>query len=123
MPYTPQEERWNAISHAFGIVLSAVVGVFFIVWAAQKNDGWALFGLSLYLFGMFSSYLASTLYHATPQDSPRREQLRRWDHAAIYWHIAGSYSPIVLTALRGAGRFSRSSGQPPSSVPSPRSGT
>ena len=29
-----------------------------------------------------------------------KERLRKWDHAAIYWHIAGSYSPITLVALR-----------------------
>ena len=28
-----------------------------------------------------------------------KERLRKWDHAAIYWHIAGSYSPLTLTAL------------------------
>lgn len=29
--------------------------------------------------------------------------MRKWDHAAIYWHIAGAYSPITLVALREAG--------------------
>jgi hemolysin III len=28
-----------------------------------------------------------------------RERFRHWDHAAIYWHIAGSYSPLTLIAL------------------------
>ena len=32
-----------------------------------------------------------------------RERLRRLDHAAIYWHIAGSYSPLTLVALRQEG--------------------
>ena len=32
-----------------------------------------------------------------------KERMRRWDHAAIYWHIAGSYSPITLVALREDG--------------------
>ena len=31
-----------------------------------------------------------------------KERLRKWDHAAIYWHIAGSYSPLTLVALRNA---------------------
>ena len=29
--------------------------------------------------------------------------LRKLDHSAIYWHIAGSYSPITLVALRQEG--------------------
>jgi hemolysin III len=32
-----------------------------------------------------------------------KERLRKWDHAAIYWHIAGSYSPITLVAMRNHG--------------------
>ena len=32
--------------------------------------------------------------------------MRHWDHAAIYWHIAGSYSPITLIALREDGGWS-----------------
>ena len=52
---------------------------------------------------MLASYIASTMYHACPPESIWKERLRKWDHAAIYWHIAGSYSPITLTALRDAG--------------------
>jgi hemolysin III len=38
-----------------------------------------------------------------PHHSVWKERLRRWDHAAIYWHIAGSYSPLTLIALRTQG--------------------
>ena len=48
---------------------------------------------------MLSSYIASTVYHALPLRSKWRERFRHWDHAAIYWHIAGSYSPLTLIAL------------------------
>ena len=57
----------------------------------------------LYLFGMLASYVASTLYHSIRHHSKWKERLRKWDHAAIYWHIAGSYSPLTLTALREQG--------------------
>lgn len=60
-------------------------------------------GVSLYLFGMLGSYVASTAYHAMSRRNPWKERLRRWDHAAIYWHIAGSYSPLTLVALREQG--------------------
>ena len=36
------------------------------------------------------SYIASTVYHAVSAWSKWKERLRKWDHAAIYWHIAGS---------------------------------
>ena len=57
-------------------------------------------GIMLYFSGMLSSYCASTLYHAWPAGKVWKEKLRRIDHAAIYWHIAGSYSPFTLIALR-----------------------
>ena len=60
-------------------------------------------GVILYLFGMLMSYIASTVYHAVSAWSKWKERLRKWDHAAIYWHIAGSYSPITLIAMREQG--------------------
>ena len=35
----------------------------------------------------------------------KRMEREKWDHAAIYWHIAGSYSPLTLTALREDGAW------------------
>jgi len=101
--YTHKEELWNSWSHAGGIVLAVVFGVVFL-WMAFKGDRpWARLGVSLYLFGMLCSYVASTVYHALPLRSRWRERFRHWDHAAIYWHIAGSYSPITLYAMRDQG--------------------
>lgn len=113
--YTRKEEIWNASSHGGGILLSVVVGIIFLVWCFQSDNNWARVGVILYLFGMLGSYIASTLYHALPayerykgggllgHRSQWKDRLRKWDHAAIYWHIAGSYSPLTLTALREQG--------------------
>ena len=67
----------------------------------KSGNPWATGGMWLYLFGMLSSYISSTWYHAS-KPSPHREVLRKFDHASIYLHIAGSYSPIMLIALREA---------------------
>ena len=101
--YTHREELWNSWSHAAGILLGMAFGMVFLYWCFRVKDGWATFGVSLYLLGMVGSYVASTSYHALRPTSPWKERLRKWDHAAIYWHIAGSYSPITLVALRGEG--------------------
>ena len=101
--YTKKEEIWNAASHGGGVLMGAVVGIVFLVWVFRGDSDGARIGVILYLFGMLASYIASTLYHALPRRSAWKERLRRWDHAAIYWHIAGSYSPLTLTVLRGQG--------------------
>jgi len=101
--YTKKEEIWNAASHGGGILLGVVFGIIFLVWCFQADNNWARVGVILYLFGMLTSYAASTLYHSIKHHSKWKERLRKWDHAAIYWHIAGSYSPLTLTALREQG--------------------
>ncbi|MGM9699745.1 MAG: hemolysin III family protein [Prevotella sp.] len=101
--YTRSEELWNSWSHAAGIVLGVVVGAIFLYMCYTDDNPWARAGVTLYLFGMLASYAASTVYHATRLRSKWRERLRKWDHAAIYWHIAGSYSPLTLVALRQQG--------------------
>lgn len=84
-------------------MLGVVVGTVFLIWSTRSGNVWAVIGVSLYIFGMLMSYLASTIYHALSAWSVWKERMRKWDHAAIYWHIAGAYSPITLVALREAG--------------------
>lgn len=103
--YSHKEELWNAWSHSGGIVLGIVFGTIFLVWCFQERAGWATVGVILYLVGMLFSYVTSTVYHALSARSVWKERLRKWDHAAIYWHIAGSYSPITLTVLRNQGAW------------------
>lgn len=98
-----KEELWNSWSHAGGIVLGGVFGAIFLVMCFKHGNGWATAGVILYLFGMLMSYIASTAYHAVSAWSKWKARLRKWDHSAIYWHIAGSYSPITLIALREQG--------------------
>ncbi len=101
--YTHREELWNSRTHAAGILMGVVVGGCFLAICHRNGDIWAYVGVVLYLFGMLGSYIASTCYHATSPTSPWKERLRKWDHAAIYWHIAGSYSPLTLVGMREEG--------------------
>lgn len=97
--YSKGEEIANSSTHAVGILMGIVFGIIFIVMCVKGGDAWTGWGVGLYLFGMLCSYIASTLYHALPASSKAKQVLRKWDHAAIYWHIAGSYSPITLIAI------------------------
>lgn len=98
--YTHSEEVANSLSHAVGAIMGLVVCSFFIIYACKSGGPLSIFSLCLYLFGVLSSYMASSIYHAWPARKEKSKLLlRKFDHAAIYWHIAGSYSPVVLIAM------------------------
>ena len=101
--YNKNEEILNSSSHAAGILLGVIIGVIFLVWCFRSGDGWASTAVILYLVGMLGSYITSTVYHALPKRWHAKSVWRKFDHAAIYWHIAGSYSPITLIAMRDQG--------------------
>lgn len=100
--YTKGEEQANTLSHGLGIVIGLLGGGYLLHIAIESHNPWAVTGMLLYLFGVLASYISSTWYHATPP-SARKNLLRKFDHAAIYLHIAGSYSPIMLVTLREVG--------------------
>jgi hemolysin III len=99
--YTFGEELANSVTHGFGLALS-VVGLIVLIIAAAAVGGvreiasCAIYGITLILV-----YMTSTLYHgATRVES--KLFLRTLDHIAIFLLIAGTYTPFVLIALRGA---------------------
>lgn len=102
--YIKEEERLNVITHAFGILGGIVVSILFLhKTIASGGDGISIMSMLLYAFGMTSSYVFSTSYHACRPGTVLRRNLRKLDHCAIYWHIAGSYSPLMLIAMRDVG--------------------
>lgn len=102
--YTPEEEKLNIISHGAGIAIGAVVGILFLCEAiCRGGDAVSIMSICLYLAGMMSSYIFSTAYHASKPGSQLRYRMRKLDHSAIYWYIAGSYSPVTLIAMRDSG--------------------
>jgi len=97
---TPGEEIANAVTHGLAWLL-ALVALPLLVWQAQRRGGAAdivaasVFGATLVLL-----YGISTLYHALPAGAAKR-WFCRFDHAAIYLLIAGSYTPFTLGVLHG----------------------
>lgn len=99
--YTPGEERANVITHGLGLALSVVGLAVLVTLAGRRGDAWrvtatAIFGATLVLL-----YTSSTLYHSFRNEGTKR-LLRKFDHAAIFLLIAGTYTPFLLVNLRGA---------------------
>lgn len=102
--YSHSEEIANSISHILGAIMALVVCTLFLVKVIPSGSPLAVVSMSIYFFGVLSSYIASSLYHACPiRKENSKLLLRKFDHAAIYWHIAGSYTPITLIAMYNHG--------------------
>lgn len=95
-----REERWNALSHGIGCVAAVAALPVLIVRASGPGDLPTVLGCLIFGLAMVLTLGASTLYHASRRPD-RRRRLQILDHASIYLLIAGSYTPICLTGLRG----------------------
>ena len=102
--YSHSEEVANSISHVIGTIMGVAVCALFLSKAYQSGNTLSICSLWIYFFGVVSSYVASSVYHSCPlRKENYRLLFRKFDHAAIYWHIAGSYTPITLIAMYNHG--------------------
>lgn len=100
--YTSGEELANTLTHALGVALGVVAGFFLLTKAVSGlHPFWAVACVVVYLAGMLASYVSSTCYHGIAPGKSK-ELLRKFDHGAIYLHIAGTYTPFTLLVLRHA---------------------
>jgi len=94
------EEIANSISHGLGFV-AALIGTPILLVAAfdHRNSGFFA-GTIVFAATLLALYLGSTLYHAWP-NTRTKGLLRLFDHCAIFFLIAGTYTPFALGPLRG----------------------
>ena len=97
--YTFAEEVWNAASHGIGVLFSVAATAVLITLAAVYGNVWSVVSCSIFGFTMILLYSASSFYHAIPYPNAKRI-LKKFDHIAIYFLIAGSYTPFMLVAMR-----------------------
>ena len=95
------EEIANSVSHGVGVVAALAGTPFLLLRAVQRGDVRLLVGASLFCATMILLYLASTLYHALPIGKAKR-CFRIIEHSAIFFLIAGTYTPLTLGVLHGA---------------------
>ena len=93
--YARSERIADGTMHAVG-VLGAVTGaVVLIIWSSGNTTAGQIAAISVYGATLIATFVASAFYHMTPWESIR-PTLRRFDHAAIYLKIAGTYTPLVV---------------------------
>lgn len=97
--YTRGEERLNALSHLAGAVMGFWILAACLKAARMNGDPCAVAGAWVYGLSMILLYTISCVYHTLPAGSAKRA-MRIVDHCTIYLLIAGTYTPILLAAVR-----------------------
>ena len=99
--YTRYELVADGAVHLVGVALGAAGAAALVVMAALNHLGWIeSVSLGVYAAALLAMLGVSAAYNMWPI-GPRKWFLRRFDHALIYFMIAGTYTPLV--ALVGNG--------------------
>lgn len=94
-----RHRRADAAVHAIGLVLGVVGAVAIVIVAASSSKPAQVVPILVYVAGLLAMLGCSAAYNLRIS-SPRRDWLRRFDHAAIFVMIAGTYTPLTLLKLR-----------------------
>ena len=97
--YTKGEEIFNAISHSFGAVFGIVALLTCLFASISKQDVWGITSAIIYGSSLILLYTMSSIYHSLPKGMAKKV-LQVIDHCTIYLLIAGTYTPVMLCAVR-----------------------
>ena len=97
--YTRGEEITNMVTHIVGAALSLPILIGGVILSAYHRDPWAIVGSCVYGLTMLWLYTMSSVYHGL-HDNTGKRVLQVLDHCTIYALIAGTYTPILLVAIR-----------------------
>ena len=97
--YTIVEEIWNSATHGVGILFSVAMLAVLVTLSSIYGDAWAIVSSAIFGASLILMYSASTVYHAIPFERAKKI-LKKFDHIAIFYLIAGSYTPFLLVAMR-----------------------
>ena len=97
--YTKGEELFNMISHIVGGAIGIAALVLCIVRSALHHNGYGLAGSIVFGVSMILLYTMSSVYHGL-REGMAKKVLQVLDHCTIYVLIAGTYTPILISAMR-----------------------
>ena len=97
------QETFNFYSHLAGVLLS-VAGMIFLFRVASESVP-AIITALIYGLSIIFLFSASSLYHALKKEENEVSFWRRMDRLAIFFMIAGTYTPVCYFCLDGTWRW------------------
>ena len=96
--YTKGEEVMNMVTHIVGGALGIVVFVLCLFRSICQGVTLSVIGCATYGVSIVALYTISSVYHGL-RPGTAKKVLQVIDHCTIYFLIAGTYTPILLSAF------------------------
>jgi hemolysin III len=93
--YTRAEIIADGVVHAVGVLFGLAGAIALIILSFEASRGVQIAATLVYIAALLAALWLSAAYNMWPV-SPVKWLLRRFDHAAIYLLIAGTYTPFLL---------------------------
>ena len=97
--YTRGEELTNMITHIFGAAIGLAALVACGLRAAFQGNGVGVAACAVYGAACVAMFTISSVYHGL-RPCLGKKVMQVIDHCTIYYLIAGTYTPVVLSGLR-----------------------
>ena len=97
--YSRGEELMNMITHIVGGALGVVVLLSCVIQAALRDNFFGILSCTIYGTTFITMFTISSVYHGLAPGMGKKV-LQVIDHCTIYFLIAGTYSAVVLSAIR-----------------------
>jgi hemolysin III len=100
--YSVRERVADGCIHAVGIAASLVaLAVLLVIGVKAQMTLWVV-SLTIYGLALVAMFSCSAGYNLIMHPPKLKEVFRRFDHAAIFLMIAGTYTPFVLIKMNNA---------------------
>ena len=99
--YTRGEEIMNMVTHIVGGAMGVAVLVLCVIRAALHGNVYGIVTSAIYGTTMVVMFTISSVYHGLKPNLGKKV-MQVIDHCTIYFLIAGTYTVIILSALRPA---------------------
>ena len=97
--YTRGEEIMNMVTHIVGGAMGIAVLTLCVIRAALNGNVYGIVTSAVYGASMIAMFTISSVYHGLKPNMGKKV-MQVIDHCTIYFLIAGTYTVIVLSALR-----------------------
>jgi hemolysin III len=98
------QEKISCYSHLAGL-FAAIAGTAYLIYVTRTSVAHMVVS-TVYGFSIILLFLASASYHALKQNENEISIWRKLDHSAIFFMIAGTYTPVCYIYLSGYWKWS-----------------